>query len=262
MIFSVELTLFYYHCFPCFVLCHTVTHVLLFFFRPFTEASSITDQAFMGLNGKTKKESDRDRMVRLGFMTPFGTIVKAAEKSPPPAPSTDFEKFLMSAPGKGGKKKPTKRASLSGSSRNGSAKTQLQDSAPRQSSRNGSAKTQLQDSTPRQSSQGRPSLLANKRSNLFDEKDFRNYDPEVDYTQKRFQRKRRYKMAHNFSEDAQLSGDEYQDEDGEIVESDGDYVPDRRDMRHMSELDTEDGDCSGRKSCVIVLQFLNTVYCK
>lgn len=218
--------------------------MLPFFFCPFTEASSITDQAFMGLNGQPKKESERDRMVRLGFMTPFGTIVKAAEKSQPPAPSTDFEKFLMSAPGKGGKKKSMKRASLSGSSPNGSAKTPSQ------------------DSTPQQSSQGRPSLLAKKRSNLFDEKDFRNYDPEVDYTQKRFQRKRQYKMAHNFSQDAQLSGDEYQDEDGEIVESDGDYVPDRHDMHHMSEPDMEDEDFSGRKSYVVVLQCLNTEYCK
>lgn len=205
---------------------------LTVFLCPFTEDSSVTGQVLMGLNGRPKKESERDRMVRLGLMTPFGTVVKAAQKSQPPAPSTDFEKFLMSTVTKDGKKKLVKRASLSGSSHNGSTKTQSQDAASAQSS------------------QGRPSHLSKKRSNLFDEKDFRNYDPEVDYTEKRFQRKRQYKMAHNFSEDAQLSGDEYQNEEGEVVESDEDYVPDRHETRHLPEPDTEDEDCLGMKSCV------------
>lgn len=194
---------------------------------PFTEDG----QVFAGLNGQPKKESERDRMVRLGLMTPFGTVVKAVHESQPPASATGFEKFLVDSAAKGGKKKPVKRASAPGSSRHGSAQARPQ------------------DSTSEASSQDRSSLLAKKRTNLFDERDFRNYDPEVDFTEKRFQKKRRYKMEHNFSEDTQLSGDEYQDEEGEIVESDGDYVPDNCDMRHMSE--DEDG-AGKKKSCAIV----------
>ncbi|KAK7113755.1 DNA excision repair protein ERCC-6-like isoform X2 [Littorina saxatilis] len=190
------------------------------------EEGSVTDKILGEMNGRPKKESERDRMIRLGMMTPFGTVIKTAQKNSPPVPATDFEKFLVEEKGKGGKKKPVRKTSISNLSQ-------------------GSSNTHSQNSTSEHLSQHQPSLSEKKASNMFDEKDFRNYDPEVDYTQKQYQRKRQYKMTHNFSEDARLSGDEYQDEDGECLESDEEYIPDKTDMRHMSEPDTEDEDTRG-----------------
>ncbi|XP_076449836.1 DNA excision repair protein ERCC-6-like [Babylonia areolata] len=165
------------------------------------EDGCATDKLLDGLSGKPKKESKRDRMIRLGLMTPFGTVVKTAHQQ---------QQALLNKQSKGGKKKPVKRTSVHSS---------------------------IQSSNKRPSAEETNLASGDQKTNRFDEKDFRNYDPEIDYTQKRYQRKRQYKMMHNFSEDTQLSGDEYQ-EDGECVESDDDYLPDERDM-DLEEIEDE-----------------------
>ena len=201
---------------------------LLLFCFYFSEGRGVAEKVLEGMNGQSKKESQRDRLVRLGLMTPFGTVIKAGQKTPSSAPTTDFERFLAKRDSKGGKKKPMKKV-LNQSTHHGSSK-----------------KTRLGSSSTA-ATQNTPSSSQTKAANRFDEKDFRNYNREVDYTEKRFQRKRQYKMEHDFSEDPQLSGDEYQDEDGQCLESDEDYMPDGRDMRHLSEPDTENEDSGGRR---------------
>ncbi|KAL8610511.1 hypothetical protein ACOMHN_060431 [Nucella lapillus] len=167
------------------------------------DGGSATDKLLHGVHGKRQKETERDRLIRLGLMTPFGTVVKGSHKQQAAAAS-ELRQVLAKRHAKGGKKKPAKKGL----------------------------------STRRPSSEAAADwALRDKKPNQFDEKDFRNYDPETDYTQKRYQRKRQYKMVHSYSEDVALSGDEFQNEDGEILDSDDDYAPEE-DMMLPSDHDT------------------------
>jgi hypothetical protein len=221
--------------------CHLLGLHVQFCFHLFLLGDDETQQ-MLQLNGQPKKESHRDRMIRLGLMTPFGTVIKTQQQQKETAPATDFEAFLVGRDqGKGKPKQKTVKKA---------AKRPAPES---ESSAAFTAGPKSETSAPSDSSSS--SAPKKKRPNQFDQKDFKNYDPEVDYTAKKYQRQRAYKMTHNFSEDAQLSGDEYQDEDGARVggsDEDDEYVPDKREFRHLSEPDSDDDeghDAAGRLFC-------------
>ncbi|XP_046366645.2 DNA excision repair protein ERCC-6-like [Haliotis rufescens] len=142
-----------------------------------------------GLTSGKKRESERDRMIRLGHMTPFGTIIKNKKQA-----------------------KPKQRTTTS---KDGASKTKHKLSANGKSGVNHSV-----------DGQSPVKKRKSEKSNLFDARDHKLYDRETDYTQARYQRRGRRSYGNgeaSFGDeesDRDGSGDEWQPSEQAIEEED------------------------------------------
>ena len=194
-------------------------------------------------------------MIRLGEMTPFGTVMDFKGKpSAPPKPKpkivtdkmSDFEMFLMGQDAKNANRKSvtkktlakaTKTAEISNSNsevitslkrKHKIHKAKSESDLKRVKSDSGSDRSE----SPQFDAEG--GHMYNKRSdkNMFDIKDKRNYRPsEIDFSHSRFQRKKKSrfpKLQHEFSGDADL---DYGDEQLWDPDAEDEYVPDEEEMR-------------------------------
>ena len=196
--------------------------------------------------GSASTETETERMIRQGEMTPFGTVVTNQPGTERPASTgprlstgaemTSFEKYLMDQQQKGStrKKQPTGKKSTSEAKDNKATKNS--DSAKR-SSKEKKTKLTKSHSSPALTSLGDKSASSrggadrpNDRPNLFDAKDKRTYRPsEKDFSTWRSGRPRFARLSHNFSGDGRLSdNEEYADD--ETYCKDGDYIPPAEDL--------------------------------
>lgn len=181
---------------------------------------SLFDQAF-SINSKAKKETNREKMIRTGEMTPFGTVVKPAV--PKPVQLSDFEKQMMA------KEPPSQRIKKDFSKY---LKKKKEASLSQQSVK----------SVDPEHGQAESSSQAKKRkTNRFDERDWRVYDKD---SWERPKRQTGHRVHHNFSGDGQLSEEEdWNRECDELMDCDDpqdDYVPSKEElMEDSSEEDEE-----------------------
>lgn len=170
---------------------------------PFAEEQGSADHPFCGLNGQPQKESARDRMIRLGEMTPFGTVLHGATAKGESSGSklSAFEQFLLDKQKnfRIKDKKPLKKNSLSSS--------------------------QHRHHSKKSSDKASSSSSSTQPFSIFHKKDKKANIEQVDNVQKVFQRKRSYPVAPDLSEDGEIR-DENCDKDKQILEnSDSDYEP-------------------------------------
>lgn len=132
-------------------------------------------------------------MIRTGEMTPFGTVVKTAAQKPlsKPVKLSDFEKQLMTKD---------------------SHQQRIQKDFSKYLKRKTAAATKVSETKTNEFDQISSSTSSNKaagrKTNRFDEKDWRAYDKETDILQPRSKRKTSYQVHHEFTEDNQLSDEE------------------------------------------------------
>ncbi|PVD37640.1 hypothetical protein C0Q70_00237 [Pomacea canaliculata] len=167
------------------------------------EEQGSADHPFCGLNGQPQKESARDRMIRLGEMTPFGTVLHGATAKGESSGSklSAFEQFLLDKQKnfRIKDKKPLKKNSLSSS--------------------------QHRHHSKKSSDKASSSSSSTQPFSIFHKKDKKANIEQVDNVQKVFQRKRSYPVAPDLSEDGEIR-DENCDKDKQILEnSDSDYEP-------------------------------------
>ena len=195
------------------------------------------EQALLGL-GPSTLETETERMIRVGEMTPFGTTIAVRTPQPTtphPPVVTDFEKFLQEQDSKAAKKKKLVKKAPSSASKpsdiyrqgtivsrkNKSVDTMRKSTT--ESSLGGKRVDQFVENTQRVSGfQKRPGF------NFFDDKDRRNYKTESDFSKSSARKRKLFhpKLKHNFSEDRALSDIEVGDEvDEEAYGEDSEYLP-------------------------------------
>ena len=198
--------------------------------------------------GPRQNETETERMIRQGEMTPFGTILSgsAPDSAMPSGPRlsgkgqmTEFEKYLFDQTQKCRKKKPAKKSSATQNKssvvkekKNGIAEQTKQKETEDNQTKNKKLKMSRSKSAPSlsgmcHSDSDNASLGKNhnkvKRPNLFDTKDKRQYRPsEYDFSNYRNHQPRFARLKHNFSEDRRLSDFEDDDDD---ANKDQDYIP-------------------------------------
>lgn len=175
------------------------------------------------------KETERERLIRTGEMTPFGSVTaeKPAPKVIRPDESkqlSDFEKYLLDQTKKHSthSKKKLKKSPSTPSKQN------LEPSPSEGEPRVKKSKWSKQEAS------SSAATSASKRKNLFDAKDKRRYQSnETDFSNYRSRKAHFPRLQHNFSEDGAMSDHEDYDDDGHNDE-DRDYIPDEG---HMLEED-------------------------
>ena len=186
----------------------------------------------LGLPVRT--ETLQEKMVRLGQMTPFGTVMKfsndkvdgtAEGKKNKPQHLSDFEKYFMAQDKLAKGKVPKKSSSQEQSEQ---SKTPAQnDSSP---------KTKKKRKVDER--EGSTSGDKRKRENIFDAKDKRVYHSgERDYSNWK-QYRRKSSIHHNFSEDGVVSDCDNGDDAGVYMDSEDEWKP----ARDQAEFDDRDAD--------------------
>ncbi|GFR85602.1 DNA excision repair protein ERCC-6-like [Elysia marginata] len=180
---------------------------------------SLFDQAF-DVKSKAMKETNRERMIRTGEMTPFGTVVKTG--APKPVQLSEFEKQMMAKESQSQKVKKDFSKYLK---------------------KKGKASVSEQNKKPLDSgcSHGESSSQAKqKKTNRFDERDWKVYDKD------RWERPKRqtgHRVYHDFRGDSQLSDEEdWNRECDELMDCDNaedDYKPSKEELLEES---SEDGE--------------------
>ena len=199
-----------------------------------------TLEAALGLT--TRNETETERMIRLGEMTPFGTVMSNVTK---PASSTatqqgsqsnhmsEFEKYLMDQSKKSAtkwkihKKKPS---SALGKSKSSADLNQEEPVTKKSKLEKSKSDTDLEVKKRDKSHETRKEK---RLSNLFDEKDKRQYTPnEKDFSNYK-QRKRRYKLTHQWTGDPDIS--DYSDSEEGFDPDDQEWCPDKEEYRDEDE---------------------------
>ncbi|XP_005098039.1 DNA excision repair protein ERCC-6 [Aplysia californica] len=192
---------------------------------------STFDQAFQ-LKKKPQKESERERMIRTGEMTPFGTMVKTK-------PST------AAAPGKAVRLSEFEKLMGARESTAMKAKKDFSKYLKKKSGQAQKPQAQKEDDGGDKSSEPRAGPSNKSKRNRFDERDWRVYDKETDYTQPKFRKRVTRKIQHSFSGDIRLSDEEDFDRDEDAFEDDEDvYEPSKQELREESSDDFNDDDAS------------------
>ena len=202
--------------------------------------SSLMDQA-LGI-GPVAEETERERMIRLGEMTPFGSTVSAptdSSKASKPRKAegmTDFEKYLKDQESKMSKAKKAHKTKMKKSATASDLQNKDRKVLPKNKLKRTHSETSIGDGSLREP------------GNRFDEADRRHYwSGESDTSRWHIRQRRSHaRLGHNFSEDGRLSDYE---EDGETF-GDEDYVP------HADEIIDDDEDFSAAGQIWVLLMDL------
>ena len=166
-------------------------------------------------------------MIRLGEMTPFGTVMKGAvQSSSKPQDTTshvsDFEKYLLDQHKKTSMKKKTAKKKVTAALGKSKSTLDLHEEEPsvKKSKLHKSQSVGLISET----SVDQKSPNEKGLSNRFDEKDKRHYSPrEKDFSNYK-QRNRRFKLKHQWTGDPNVS--DYSDDEEGFDPNDEEWKPD------------------------------------
>ncbi len=194
----------------------------------FVDGNVDLEQA-LGLSGSAE-ETETERMIRLGEMTPFGSIMKPKPSGPHLANgASDFDKYLLDQSQKAMNVKRVKiKKKSSTPSKRGSDEAGCSDQR-----QDGPVKkrAKLRKSMSDSRISDKDIFVQNynvKRPNLFDAKDKRTYwnANETDFSHRKPWRRRLHaRLGHNFSEDRALSdNDEDYDNEGYMMPEE-EYIP-------------------------------------
>ncbi|GFO00974.1 DNA excision repair protein ercc-6-like [Plakobranchus ocellatus] len=199
------------------------------------EGDSLFDQAF-DVSGNSKRETEKERMIRTGEMTPFGTVVKtktAKAETSKPLQLSEFERQMMASESQSQRAKKDFSRYL---------KKKKQSFVPESK-----AKQMDSGSTVGGTSSGTKA----KKRNRFDENDWRVYDKD---TWERPKRQTGHRINHSFSGDHQLSDEEeWNRECDELMDCDegeDDYQPSKEELMDDS-TDEEDAAYCSDEECDI-----------
>ena len=220
--------------------------LIYFYFLAGSNEPELTDGYLvdaLGL-GEGQSETVRNRMIRTGEMTPFGSVTQT---QPPPPPrklslteSTDFDMFLKGQDTNVSKKKlDAKKKNLSKKKK---AVKSIQSPAFAQSSKSQTGSTSSNKNKEIGDDFARTSQKVdfNHRGiNYFDHKDKRRYHTESDYSASSA-RKRKDKghsrLQHNFSEDRALSDVEVGDEMDEEAWGEDEWRPTQHELQQDEDM--------------------------
>lgn len=226
------------------------------------------------------KETEEERMIRTGEMTPFGTVMKFKQTSDGNSVNkakagtsqlSEFEKYLMDQEKRKTDKKrlgtkntdKTKTYTDKGKSKSKPPKeyreyngkkwvtkfvNQTEDSQSSNTSQESTKSSQRQ--TPNESPDAGGSPVSRQDGeNFFDRRSkTRGWKSESDFSNFSSKRTRYPKPSHNFDSDIELSDFENGDGDYDICGSSGDeYIPDAADLKHSFIDSEEDEDGEGNE---------------
>ena len=188
-------------------------------------------EAALGIGG-AKSETEMERLIRLGEMTPFGTSMSKINNEKPgqtsqksKQPMSEFEKYLQDQAAKSASKQGyTKKKSANEKKRPSNLVPPESDEPVAKSAK----MFKLNSSPDLLSTHPSSKRKSTKGGNRFDAKDKRRYQPyEKDFSSYK-QRNRRYRLDHQWSGDPDLSdfSDNNQDE---FNPSDDEWKPGRDD---------------------------------
>ena len=235
-------------------------------------------ESALGIGGLSSAETDMEKMIRTGEMTPFGTVVQSndAHRRPATVPSTsprpgtsaqvsDFEKFLLNQDKKGEHKRKmagTTSIAQSIKSETDAKKSSSNDkttlrrkSQPDERSKKSRKKMKSEESFKK--------FIEEQDSNIFDKKSKMIHRPAEKYISKDRQRKRKSfpKLSRNMSDDDEMSDVEMDGDDeeaGVAEDSSDEYIPDEEELRG-SWKDDDKGESSKTKGRQMFLNpFINS----
>lgn len=197
------------------------------------ESENFDINQVLGLTAGPSKETEREKMIRLGEMTPFGTVVSKPTTSSDKKISSisltqnsSFDQFFMDKDNaRVSQKKPTPKVQSELNKKLERMKASLTEDSKKSEKKK---KTEKSTSDEDNKKKGK---CKSKRKNIFDERDNKRYRDDVegaDFSHLKSSKSKFPKMNHNFSEDPVLSDQEERSSD--------DYQPNEQELAMLSDM--------------------------